>query len=99
MSKFVRDFIEVKECCSLDALIERLAQIRDQLPESARAEVKMRGDDVFGRQLSISFYREQTAQEAECDARCAAALEQAREREAAERDARDRRFGGLRAAA
>ena len=81
MAGRVKDFIEIKDCPSLDALIERLIQVRDSLPAVAEAEVKMRGDDVFGRQLSISFYREQTAEEAECDARYANAYRESRERE------------------
>jgi hypothetical protein len=81
MSRRVKDFIEIKDCASLDALIERLTEVRDSLPEAAEAEVKMRGDDVFGRQLSISFYREQTTEEVECDARYANAYRESRERE------------------
>ena len=81
MSRRVKDFIEIKDCASLDALIERLIEVRDGLPAASEAEVKMRGDDVFGRQLSISFYREQTMEEAECDARYANAYRESRERE------------------
>ena len=81
MSRRVKDFIEIKDCPSLDALIDRLIEVRDSLPEAAEAEVKMRGDDVFGRQLSISFYREQTTEEVECDARYANAYRESRERE------------------
>ena len=81
MSKLVKDFIEIKDCGSLDALIENLIAVRDGLPADATAEVKMRGDDVFGRRLSISYKRPQTAEEAECDARYAEAYRQSRERE------------------
>jgi hypothetical protein len=81
MSGRVKDFIEIRECASLDALIERLTEVRDSLPSQAQAEVKMRGDDVFGRQISISYYREQTAEEAESDARYANAYRESRERE------------------
>jgi hypothetical protein len=83
MSRKVREFVEIRDYTSLDALIERLVEIRDSLPEEAGAEVKMKGDDVFGRQLSISFFRPQTAEEAECDARYAEAYRQSRERELA----------------
>jgi sensor domain CHASE-containing protein len=76
----VKDFIEVRDCTSLDALIESLIAVRDGLANPAEAEVRMRGDDVFGRQLSISFSRPQTAEEAECDARYADAYRQSRER-------------------
>ncbi|HEY0446879.1 MAG TPA: hypothetical protein VGD19_10550 [Allosphingosinicella sp.] len=81
MSRMVKDFIEIKDCTSLDALIENLIAVRDGLPAAADAEVKMRGDDVFGRRLSVSFRRPQTAEEAECDARYADAYRQSRERE------------------
>ena len=81
MSKQVKDFIEVKDVASLEALIERLTEIRDSLPENARPEVKMRGDDVFGRKLSISYFRPQTEEEAESDARCHEAYRQSREQE------------------
>ena len=81
MSRMVKDFIEIKDCTSLDALIENLIAVRDRLPTVAEPEVKMRGDDVFGRRLSISFKRPQTAEEAECDARYADAYRQSRERE------------------
>ena len=81
MSRRVKDFVEIKDYTSLDALIEKLVEVRDSLPAAAEAEVKMRGDDVFGRQLSISFFREQTVEEAECDARYAEAYRASRERE------------------
>jgi hypothetical protein len=77
----VKDFIEIKDCTSLDALIENLIAVRDRLPTVAEPEVKMRGDDVFGRRLSIAFKRPQTAEEAECDARYMDAYRESRERE------------------
>ena len=81
MSKLVKDYVEVKDEASLDALIERLIEIRETLPQTGTPQVKMRGDDVFGRHISISFMRPQTAAEAECDARYADAYRQSRERE------------------
>jgi hypothetical protein len=81
MSRMVKDFIEVKDCSSLDALIGRLVEVRGSLPEGAQPEVKMRGDDIFGRHLCVSFFRPQTAEEAECDARYADAYRESRERE------------------
>ena len=81
MSKQVKDFIEIKDHSSLDELIARLTEVRDSLPNAGTAEVKMRGDDVFGRHLCVSYFRPQTAEEAECDARYAAAWRQSRERE------------------
>jgi hypothetical protein len=81
MSRLVKDFIQIKDQTSLDALIESLVAARDALPEGAGAEVKMRGDDVFGRQICISYFRAQTAEEAECDARYANAYRESRQRE------------------
>ena len=81
MSRMVKDFIEVRDCSSLDALIGQLVELRDNLPKGAQPEVKMRGDDIFGRHLCVSFFRPQTAEEAECDARYADAYRQSRERE------------------
>jgi hypothetical protein len=87
MSRLVRDFVEVRDQLSLDALIDQLVAIRDGLPAGTGAEVKMKGDDFFGRRLSVSFSRPQTAEEAACDARYMEAyresLEQAEQRKAA----------------
>jgi len=65
----VKDFIEVGDYTSLDRLITTLTAIRDSLPAGADPELKMRGDDVFGRRLSISYWRELTEKEAELDAK------------------------------
>ncbi len=81
MSKRVKDFIEIKDHSSLDELIERLVAVRDSLPQAADAQVKMRGDDVFGRHLCVSFFRPQTVEEAACDARYSEAWRESRERE------------------
>jgi hypothetical protein len=81
MTRSVKDFIDIRNPGTLDHLIERLIEVRDALPSGSDAEVRMRGDDVFGRKLSISFQRPQTAEEAECDARYAEAYRASRERE------------------
>jgi hypothetical protein len=81
MTRFVKDFIDIKDYDSLDGLIERLIAVRDSLPADSAAQVRMRGDDVFGRTLSISFQRPQTVEEADCDARYANAYRESRERE------------------
>lgn len=83
MSKMVKDFIEIKDCGSLDTLIEQLTEVRDSLPDAAQPKVKMRGDDVFGRRISIAYLRPQTDEEADCDARCAEAYRRTREQELA----------------
>ena len=69
MARRVKDFIEVSEYTSLDQLINTLTAIRDSLPEEGEPELRMKGDDVFGRRLSISYFRELTAEEATLDQR------------------------------
>ena len=81
MSRRVKEFIEISDHSSLDDLIARLIEVRDSLPEQADAELRLRGDDVFGRKLCVSYFRDQTAEEAECEARYAAAHREAKERE------------------
>lgn len=71
----VKDYIEVSDYTSLDRLITTLAAIRDSLPETAEPELKMRGDDVFGRRLSITYWRELTVEEQEADAKYHAAAD------------------------
>jgi hypothetical protein len=65
----VKDFIEISEYTSLDDLIKFLNIIRDTLPAESEAELKIRGDEIFGHRLTISFLRELTAEEAEREAR------------------------------
>ncbi len=69
MARRVKDFIEISDYTSLDQLINTLSALRDSLPEDAEAELRMKGDDIFGRRLAISYFRELTAEEAECEAR------------------------------
>ena len=69
MVRRVKDFIEISDYTSLDQLIKTLSAIRDSLPEDAEPELKLKGDDIFGRRLSICYYRELTAEEAACEAR------------------------------
>jgi hypothetical protein len=81
MSRLIKDYIEVADFTTLDAMIERLTALRDSLPEGADAELRIRGDDVFGRHLSIGYLRPQTAEEADCEARYADAYQQSRQLE------------------
>jgi hypothetical protein len=69
MGRRVKDFIEISEYTSLDQLINTLTAIRDSLPGDAEPELRMKGDDVFGRRMSISYFRELTDEEAACEAR------------------------------
>jgi hypothetical protein len=65
----VKDFIDISEYTSLDDLIRYLETIRDNLPPEHQAELKIRGDDVFGRRLTISYFREQTPDEVELESK------------------------------
>ena len=69
MAKRVKDFIEISEYTSLDKLIDYLKTIRDNLPADSEAELRLRGDDFFGRRLTISYSRELTPEEDEREAR------------------------------
>ena len=57
MNRKVKEFVEIKDYTSLDELIAKLVEVRDSLPGEAEAQVKMKGDDVFGRLLCVSFFR------------------------------------------
>ena len=69
MGRRVKDFIEISEYTSLDQLINTLTAIRDNLPAEADPELRMKGDDVFGRRMSISYFRQLNAEEATLDER------------------------------
>jgi hypothetical protein len=70
MTRMIREFVDVPNHASLNDLIEELCAVRDALPAGTDAEVRMRGDDIFGRKLSISYSRPQTAAEKASDDRC-----------------------------
>jgi hypothetical protein len=65
----VKDFIDISEFTSLDDLIRYLEAVRDNLPNDHQAELKIRGDEIFGRRLTITYFREQTAEEVELEQR------------------------------
>lgn len=69
MPRRVKDYIDISEYTSLDDLIRYLETIRDNLPPGHEAELKIRGDDVFGRRLTITYFRDQTPEEAALEAR------------------------------
>ena len=69
MPRRVKDYIDISEYTSLDDLIRYLEAIRDNLPEDCEAELKIRGDDVFGKRLTITYFREQTPEEAEMESK------------------------------
>lgn len=73
MPRRVKDFIEISEHTGLDTLIRFLETVRDTLPSGAEPELCIRGDEVFGRRLTISYFRDVTPEEAARDARYGAA--------------------------
>jgi hypothetical protein len=77
----VKDFVDIADQVSLDELIERLAEIRDGLPDACDAELRLRGDEVFGHRITISYFREQTDEEAAIEKRYAEATREAKELE------------------
>jgi hypothetical protein len=79
VTRRVKEFIEIGDFASLDELIGKLEVIRASLPGFAEAELRMKGDDVFGRKLTISYMREQTSDEAEYDERYAEVIRAAQE--------------------
>ena len=83
MSRRIKEFVEVADQLSIDDLIQKLGEIRESLPNDADAELRLRGDDVFGRRITISYFREQTAEEAELENRYADAARKAKEQELA----------------
>lgn len=69
MPRRIKDFIDISEYTSLDDLIRYLEAVRAGLPPAAEPELKIRGDEVFGRRLTITYFREQTAEEAAIEAK------------------------------
>ena len=69
MQRRVREYVEIDSHRSLDDVIEELSRLRDSLPDGAEAEIRMRGDDFFGRHLCVTYLRGLTADEARCEAR------------------------------
>ena len=72
MTRRVKDFIDISEYTSLDDLVRYLETIRDNLPPEHQAELRIRGDEVFGRRLTITYFREQTPDEAELESKYSA---------------------------
>jgi hypothetical protein len=73
----VKDFIDISEFTSLDDLIHYLEVVRDNLPPEHQAEMKIRGDEIFGRRLTIAYFREQTPEEVEIESKYAGGAEDA----------------------
>jgi hypothetical protein len=63
MSSFVREFVKIDDRTTLDDAIDVLMELRHALPEGANAELRMRGDDIFGRHLSICYMQPKSLEE------------------------------------
>lgn len=81
MSRRVKEFIDIGEHTSLDDLIGKLVELRGTLEEPSEAELRLRGDEVFGRRITISYFRDQTEEEAELERRYSEESREAKERE------------------
>jgi len=81
MSRRVKEIVDIRDHGSLDALIASLNELRDALPEGSEAELKLRGDEVFGHRITITYFRDQTEAEAECERRYAEADREAKEKQ------------------
>ncbi len=90
MSRRVKEFVDIADQLSLDDLIQKLAEVRDSLPQGSEAELRLRGDDVFGHRITVTYLRDQTAEEAEIERRYA---EQSREAKARELERLQRELG------
>lgn len=66
----VREFFEISGCSSIDALIAQLASVKAAIPPGASAEqVRLRGDDDFGRHILVTYLRPETPLEVAAAAR------------------------------
>jgi hypothetical protein len=81
MTRRVKEFVDIADSVSLDELIEKLNELRGLLPDDADAELRLRGDEIFGRRITITYFRPQTDEEAECERRYAEASREAKELE------------------
>ena len=81
MSRRVKEFVDVADHVSIDDLINKLSEIRDSLPGDAEAELRLRGDDVFGHRITVSYLRAQTEEEAAIEQRYSDAGREAKEQE------------------
>ena len=83
MNRRVKEFVDISDHVSLDDLIEKLVAVRESLPEQSEAEMRLRGDEVFGRRITITYFRPQTEEEAEFERRYSEEQRQAKERDLA----------------
>ena len=81
MKRRVKEFVDITDHVSLDDLIEKLAEVRNTLPKGSEAELRLRGDEVFGHRITISYFRDQTKEEAAVEKRYADAAKEAKQKE------------------
>jgi hypothetical protein len=81
MSRRVKEFVDIPDHVSIDELIDKLTEVRGSMPQDAEAELRLRGDDVFGRRITITYLRDQTEAEAEVEKRYAEAHREAKAKE------------------
>lgn len=63
VSSFVKEFVRIEDHTSLDDAIDALMELRRNMPQGAIAELRLRGDDVFGRHLSVCYLRPKSMEE------------------------------------
>jgi hypothetical protein len=83
MNRRIKEFVDIGDHVSLDELIQKLAEVRDSLPEGSEAELRLRGDEVFGHRITVTYLRDQTHEEAEVELRYAEQSREAKEKELA----------------
>jgi hypothetical protein len=83
MSRRIKEFVDIGDHVSLDDLIQKLAEVRDSLPQGSEAELRLRGDEIFGHRITITYSRAQTDEEAEVEKRYAEQSREAKEKELA----------------
>ena len=83
MNRRVKEFVDISDHVSLDDLIQKLTEVRDNLPDDPNAELRLRGDEIFGHRITISYFRAQTDEEAEFERRYAEQSREAKEQELA----------------
>jgi hypothetical protein len=83
MSRRIKEFVDIGDQVSLDGLIQKLVEVRDSLPEESEAELRLRGDEIFGHRITITYSRAQTEEEAELEKRYAEQSREAKKKELA----------------
>ncbi len=81
MSRRVKEYVDIPDQLSVEELIDRLNAVRDALPEGSDAELRLRGDEIFGHRITISYLRDQTQEEAAIEKRYADEARAVKQRE------------------